>query len=377
MFGFLKKLFAPKVVPQAPPAEPAVPPVPAAFAPHDDDLLINAYCSVHTLPVLDFPHRIQGRRDASDPALREHLRGFAGWVQSMSQGTMTQSRYAVLRHLHKVQHHISLLLHPNDLERFKTWAHEANAITFVPSGDICDSGHAILLSSDGTGDNPEARVPYPPAAHHRKARTEDLLANRALKAAAGLPPVIAESEAVLRTGAEVAERIMALFAVAVRAESVASKSPMTSDEILQRLGMAESALSPAERKFIIDRTPTQQDTVTFRWCYESAYTLAWAAGIIDKLPFPGAICDVELIAQKLLKLGIGGIHQAANLRPVSELLDSLDLHQRLHWITRQAQSDKKAPPAGLDAGVIQERHRALNWLVQFDGAKWDDVETPT
>ena len=374
MFGFLKKLFAPKVVAHAPPAEPALS---SAFAPHDDDLLINAYCSVHALPVLDFPHLLQGKRDAFDPALREHLRGFAGWVQSMSQGAMTPSRYAVMRHIHKVRHHVSLLLHPADIAPFNAWAHEANAITFLPSGHICDPANAVLLSPDGANDNPDARVPYPAAAHHRKARTEDLLANRALKAAAGLPPVIAESEVVLRTGAEVAERIVALFAVAVRAESVASKSPMTSDEILQRLGMDEGALSPAERKFIVDRMPTQKDTVAFRWCYECAFTLAWAVGIIDKLPFPGAICDVELIAQKLLKLGIAGINETARLRPASELLDSLDLHQRLHWITRQAQADKKAAPGGLDAGVIQERHRALNWLVRFDGAKWDDVETPT
>jgi hypothetical protein len=65
------------------------------------------------------------------------------------------------------------------------------------------------------------------------------------------------------------------------------------------------------------------------------------------------------------------------LRPLSELLDSLDLHQRLHWITRQAQADKKAVPAGLEPGVIQERRRALNWLVQFEAAQWDDVDTPT
>jgi hypothetical protein len=32
---------------------------------------------------------------------------------------------------------------------------------------------------------------------------------------------------------------------------------------------------------------------------------------------------------------------------------------------------------GLDPGVIQERHHALNWLVRFEDAEWDDVDTPT
>ena len=383
MFGFLKRLFSPKSEIQTPSVAPEslglpeLPALPVEPPPDEDDLLINAYCSAHTLPALDFPHTVQGRRDASNPALKEHLRGFAGWVQSLSNGAMTPTRYAVLRHLQKVQHHISMSIHPSHMNRFGAWAVQANAIAFLPNGFICDPANAVLLSPDGADDNTEARVPYPQSAQLRKARTEDLLANRALKTASSLPPVIAESEVVLRSTSAVAERIMALFAVAVRAESLASKSPMAADEIMQRIGLAESAFSPAEHKFIFDRMPTQQDSVTFGWCYECALTLSWAVGVIDKLPFPGTICDVELIAQKLLKLGAGGLREAAKARPVSDILDSLDLHQRLHWITRQAQVDKKTAPAGLEPGVIQERHRTLNWLVQFENAAWDEVDTPT
>ncbi|WP_426208925.1 DUF4272 domain-containing protein [Massilia sp. TWP1-3-3] len=378
MFGFFKKFFTLKVAVPAPPeVMPVVTPVPVTSATVEDDLLINAYCSVNTLPALDFPHTVQGRRDGSDPALKEHLRGFAGWVRSLANGAMTPARYAVLRHLQKVRHHVSILVHPSHMDRYSAWALQANAIAFLPSGFICDPATAVLLSPDGADDNPQACVPYPQAAHQRKARTEALLANRNLTPAPSLPPVIAESEVVLRSAGAVAERLMALFAVAVRAESVASKSPMPGDEIMHRLGLADTAFSAQERKFMADTMPTQKDTVKFGWCYECAYTLAWAAGVFDKLPFPAAICDVELIAQTLLKLRAAGVHEAARLRPVAQLLDCLDLHQRLHWITRQAQADKQATSAGLEAGVIQERHRALNWLVQFEDAAWDDVDTPT
>jgi hypothetical protein len=379
MFGFLKKLFTSKAELASAPA-PIVTPAPAmqqGFIPHDDDLLINAYCSTNTLPALDFPHLVQGRRSLADPALAEHLRGFSGWVNSVSSGEMTQTRYHVLRHIEKVRNHVSLLVHPADMERFAAWAREANAIAFFPNGFICDPSGAVLLSPGGADDHAKAAVPYPPSAQQRKARTEDLLANRSLKAASSLPPVIAESEVVLRSATTIAERIMALFAVAVRAETLTSKSPMASDEILLRVGLSDHELSPDERKFIVDRTPTKKDVVHFGWCYECAFTLAWAVGVIDKLPFPGATCDVELIAQKLLKLGKNGLQAAAQLRPVTEILDSLDLHQRLHWIVRQAQVDKKKVPGGLEPGVILERHRALNWLVQFEGAQWDDVDTPT
>lgn len=379
MFGFLKKLFTPKAAAQAPPPPqvPVCPPPALTTADQEDDLLINAYCSIHTLPALDFPHTIQGKRDKSNPALDEHLRGFAGWVRSLSGGEMTKARHDVLRHIQKVQHHVSLLIQPNNMVRFSDWAVEANAIAFLPNGFITDPAGAVLLSPDGADDNTDAAVPYPHIAHLRKTQTEDLLANRDLRATSGLPPVIAETEVVLRSEGAIVERLMALFAVAVRAESVASKSPMPSDEIMQRIGLADSALSPLERKFIMDRLPTQKDTVQFAWCYECALTLAWAVGVVDKLPFPGATCDVDLLAQKLLKLGVGGVNAVAKLRPTSELLDSLDLHQRLHWITRQAKVAKKEAPAGLVPGVIQERHRALNWLVQFENAHWDDVDTPT
>lgn len=380
MFGFLKKLFAPKARAQVdaplPPA-PIAPVVPEKAIEPEDDLLINAYCSALTLPALDFPHTVQARRSLADPALPAHLHGFAGWVQSVSNGEMTQRRYHVLRHIEKVRHHVSLLVQPSQMNHFAAWALEANAIAFFPNGFICDPAGTVLLSPGGSEDNPDAAVPYPHSALERKARSEDMLAERSLTAAASLPPVIAESEVELRSASAVAERVMALFAVGVRAESLASKSPMSCDEIMQRLGLSEHALSPAERKFIVDRTPTQKDIVQFGWCYECAYTLAWAVGVIDTLPFPNAICHVELIAQKLLKLGINGIQASARLRPTAELLDCLDLHQRLHWIVRQAQVEKKTAPGPLEPGVILERHRAMNWLVQFEGADWDDVDTPT
>ncbi|KHM90147.1 DUF4272 domain-containing protein, partial [Xanthomonas vesicatoria] len=68
---------------------------------------------------------------------------------------------------------------------------------------------------------------------------------------------------------------------------------------------------------------------------------------------------------------------ALTLRPLPELLDALDLHLRLHWAVRQAGHTHQAPPADLVAGVVYERHYALNWLLHFEDADWDEVDTPT
>ena len=58
-------------------------------------------------------------------------------------------------------------------------------------------------------------------------------------------------------------------------------------------------------------------------------------------------------------------------------LDALDLHYRAHWAVRQAQMEQADPPGGLIPGVVLERHYALNWLVRFEDAPWDEVDTPT
>jgi Domain of unknown function (DUF4272) len=55
---------------------------------------------------------------------------------------------------------------------------------------------------------------------------------------------------------------------------------------------------------------------------------------------------------------------------------ALDLHLRLHWAVREARRSKAAPDQ-LEAGVISERHHALNWLVRFGESPWDEVQTPT
>jgi hypothetical protein len=49
----------------------------------------------------------------------------------------------------------------------------------------------------------------------------------------------------------------------------------------------------------------------------------------------------------------------AGLRPAGAILDALDLQFRCHWVTRQARLDGKRA-TGLEGGVVQERHYALN-----------------
>jgi hypothetical protein len=79
----------------------------------------------------------------------------------------------------------------------------------------------------------------------------------------------------------------------------------------------------------------------------------------------------------MLDHGGEAVVRSARLRGAGEILDALDLCYRLHWATTEARVKQTEPPAGLEPGVVAERHHALNWLVRFQDADWDDVDTPT
>ena len=98
--------------------------------------------------------------------------------------------------------------------------------------------------------------------------------------------------------------------------------------------------------------------------------------VLAELPFPEATCDVAALAKTLVARDAAFV-SGARLRSTAEILDALDLTFRLHWATTDARVKKTPPPNGVDPGVVAERHYALNWLVRFEDADWDDVTTPT
>jgi len=67
----------------------------------------------------------------------------------------------------------------------------------------------------------------------------------------------------------------------------------------------------------------------------------------------------------------------ARLRPAEEIYDANEGIYQMHWAVRDARLNDKPVPNGYDAGVVQERHYALNWLIGYSGQDWDDVSTDT
>jgi hypothetical protein len=341
-------------------------------------MLINVYSTLHQVPDLTFSHTLVNRRDRTDPELLPHLDGFQGYVMSRGSGEMTAERYHVLQHIQRVWNHLSLEVEDSALDEFAGWAWEANALCFLTDGNVCDPAGQVLISADGSPSAPEATVPYPEDAWERKQRTDRELAGQGITVPSGLPPVLGIGETLLRTPDEVARRAQALCLAAVRAESMAQNNPLSHSLLQEKIPVGWAALSPREREFVENDAPSQHDTVQFSWGYEALYVLQWALSQTEVLSDPTGICNVPEVAQRARVNATPEKVAAEMLRPVSELLEALDRHYRLHWAVRQAlQVEKKPAPAGLEAGVIMERHRALNWLTRFYDADWDEIDTPT
>jgi hypothetical protein len=164
------------------------------------------------------------------------------------------------------------------------------------------------------------------------------------------------------------------MAVAARAEGAHQNKPLPIEEIERRLPLALAHASPAERAFLGDEAPDEQAIINMVWRYEALGALMWSIQLLPELPLPTALVDVPLVARTMLQLDTS---KAVALRPTSEILDAFDMTFRLHWATTNARIKGEPPPANLDPGVVMERHHAFNWLVRFEGAEWDDVQTPT
>ena len=340
-------------------------------------MLLNAYCTHRAPPPLDFRHRLNSRRDRSDPDLAPHLRGFMGFVMGGGQRPMNQTRYAVLRHIERVCHHVSLHVDDADLDAFAAWARAANAIVFTPDGSVRAPDGAVLVDPASGDAQAGAEVPYPADAVARRRASREALAALGVAVPETLPPVVAEVEVALRDAREVAARCLALFACALRAESLGSGDGVDPAELARKIPGAVEAMSPRERAFFHAASPSRQDVVDHGWRYEALAALAWSIQLLPALPAPTRLCDVPALAATTLGLAGEGSIGAARLRPAREVLDALDLHFRAHWAVTEARVQGRDLGGGLTPGVITERHHALNWLVRFEDADWDDVSTPT
>lgn len=206
----------------------------------------------------------------------------------------------------------------------------------------------------------------------RKARSEALLAARSIPINPHLPVIETATEASFRDGEEVMRRAMCLFAVS---RAATDDNAAESIALLQRWQLMD-ALSPAERSFLGADPLPERARARLSWRCEALIPLMWSTGLIDEMPFPDGPFDFACLAE-FWETVPGGYWQNVGIRDAGEILDEADLIYRLHWASRDAALKSEKMPGGLHPGVVSERHHALNWLIGYDAAEWDDVSTDT
>jgi hypothetical protein len=198
---------------------------------------------------------------------------------------------------------------------------------------------------------PEEIQPMATEATQRKDRSESILKAEGMPIYEHLPVIESEQEAKRRAKEEVAYRAAALLAVALKGEGL--EQPLVED-LVKRYEL-DPHLTPKERAFLREATPTQHDRIQFAWRYEAAWTLLWALGYVETLEKPVALCDVPKAVTYIRDKSAKQFIADAKLRPLPEILDQADRSYRYHWAVVNAQVNQKDPPAGLEAGVTLER----------------------
>ncbi len=252
---------------------------------------------------------------------------------------------------------------------------------------IAQKENAIVLHdnivSDYTGKNLLADkasnqdLPYFPSARKRKEASDAILKSKGIPVANFLAPIEGEEEIVTRTPQETAQRLLALWVVALKADG--AKQPLL-DKLLKG-GNVQAYLTPKEAKFVATKAPTKDDTAAYSWYIENIQTLLYALGQEKELPLSKEQCNSGEVAEKVVKL-IGSDNgktfvKQAKLRSNSEILNAKDLTLRAHWATEEATSNKQPQPKNTNHEVLLERHKTLNWLTKYNDEDWDDVTADT
>jgi hypothetical protein len=181
---------------------------------------------------------------------------------------------------------------------------------------------------------------------------------------------------VTRSPDEVARRALALFSVVGLAQGAERK--------LVRQWLRENelwdALSPIEAGFIDASPPSRRQVVNATWWSERLVMLLWALGEIDELPAADKQCDTrefQGVLPPFADVSVPAFIAHATLRADADLIEMADLVLGLHWAARNAELVDRAPRVPVDVEIIQERHHAINWVIGYDSAPWDDVTTDT
>nr|WP_315241181.1 DUF4272 domain-containing protein [uncultured Flavobacterium sp.] len=209
-----------------------------------------------------------------------------------------------------------------------------------------------------------------------KTNSEKILRERDIKINNYLPYIEPEEDVVLRTPKEVAIRVCVLAMTNLVAFNTISNEEAI--EYLQNYNLWDF-VTPNEKDFLAN--PTEQKKSNESWKCECIWTLMFTLNKIKDLGFPDKLCSLNDIPAEEYPVAPDRdpndfINSVFETKSKSEILGLNDLYYRLDWACVDARLNGEEMTA-VHPGVVYERHYALNWLINYGEADWDDVTCDT
>jgi hypothetical protein len=338
--------------------------------------------------------------ETDDSALTGNLRGLYGYVSSLPSSN-DRIKNLLLRKVLTLNSEFSIVQEPAETKDIKTFiqklALEFDAIVFAQPGTLISKSNSqhfldknLELLIDTQGNCMVQDLDVKIESHYfdaeeselteeqmnRKKHTENILRARNIKINSNLPCIAGEQETVVRTPKEIATRLCVLAVNNFVANGVI---PVQAGmDYLHKYNLWQYT-TPDEKDFL--NNPTQEKRNAESWKSECIYVLLWALGIVSNLNFPDELCDLNTIGQDVYPVGADKdpndfIASIAEARSAKEIIDANDLYYRIDWACVDARINNLQMQE-VNAGVVYERHYALNWLVNYGDQDWDDVSCDT
>jgi hypothetical protein len=343
-----------------------------------------------------------------------HLQGFAGYVRHIYGGKPDERGERVLDRIAYTRLGVGVVVEPKLDKKggaenlLGSLVYGLDALMFY--GDaLYDKDSRLILGPDGSFDEtadvlgPVAQMikdrvqvrlpegegsPATAGQQDRYRRVREELKQRKVPTLSYPLYIDDEEEVRLREPAEVARRVLVLYAVTYLADGGPRETALN---MIERGGLWP-AVSPEEEKFLRAEKADPDAARKLLWRLEALCPLVWSLGGLG-LPWPSGFCDVPRLTGVVRGYAADpGFVAGARLRRKTEVLDALQLTLLQHWAIRDAFIHNRPVPVDLDwshegemedmracpaTGVVAERHHAFNWLTRFGDADWDRVDTPT
>ena len=295
-------------------------------------------------------------------------------TETILQRRMNSRSYAVMRHIQHTRFLRSVPAHDYTRDDLLAWLDGQSVVVLRKSDHAFLDPKLRILTGIDVQTDADAALTVQPDAKKRRDFTNIQLDALGLRKVP-MPPLRGEAEVELRKAREVALRVLALGVISMKASTAAEGIAPPVEAYAEMWGAGLDHLTPAETRAFRGEDPDGLPALA--WRFEAMIALAWALGWIDELPPVSEQAPGEVATVIPQQFSSEEAVSSAKLRPASEILDALDGVVCRRWLLVDAAQKQQPPPPGMNPSVLLERHHALNWLVQFGWADWDDVDCPT